>query len=177
MKDFSKSTYNFSTISVGQKLTYTGFLFFVVAGWVSILVFYLKETGLSYLSLVEYYRGNEEKFLFPKTFYALWETTHFHLFTIPVLFLILIHLFMLTRASVTWKLGALAGSLLGMALDMGSPWLIVYHHPAWAWVKIAGRVFLNAALVLLIVWPVWEMWFHSRRHPPDRVAPRHPHPS
>lgn len=158
MKDFSRSTYNFSTISAGQKLAYSSFLVLMLAGWLTMLAFYFKETGFSVPSLVEYYRGSETKMLFPKTFYALWEVTHYHLFTIPVVFLILIHLFMLTRSSFIWKLGLLTGSFLGMVLDIGTPWLIVYGHPGWAWGKMLGRVLLNGSLLLLIAWPLEEMW-------------------
>ena len=169
MKDFSRSTYNFSTISTGQKLTYSSFLVLMLAGWFTMIAFYFKETGFSIPSLVDYYRGNEERMLFPKTFYALWEVTHYHLFTIPVVFLVLIHLFMLARAGFVWKLGLLAASFTGMVLDLGTPWLMVYSHPAWAWGKFLGRLLLNGSLLILIGWPLWEMWV--RRCPKH---PRHP---
>ena len=164
MKDFSRHTYNFSTISKGQKWTYSAFLLFVIAGWATVLVFYFKETGLGVQALIDYYRGNEAKFLFPKTFYSLWETTHYHLFTYPVVFLILIHLFMLTKAGHRWKLGLLVSSTLGMALDIGTPWLIVYSHPAWAWGKILGRVLLNGSLFFLVFRPLREMWQAPKKH-------------
>ena len=45
MKDFSRQTYNFSTISIGQKLTYSSFLVLMLAGWLTMLAFYFRETG------------------------------------------------------------------------------------------------------------------------------------
>lgn len=171
MKDFSRPTYNFSTISIGQKLTYSSFLILMLAGWLTMIAFYFKETGFSVSSLAEYYRGNEQKMLFPKTFYALWEVTHTHLFTIPVVFLILIHLFMLTRSSFVWKLGLLMASFAGMVLDIGTPWLIVYSHPAWAWGKFLGRILLNGSLLILIGWPIREMWERRRVRPSRHSRP------
>jgi hypothetical protein len=163
VKDFSRKTYNFSALPLGQKLVYSSFLFFVILGWMTMLVFYAAKSGLSYETLLDYYRGNEEKMMYPKTFLELWEITHSHLFIMPLVFLVLIHLFMLTRAAVSWKVGVFLAGTLGMILDIGAPWLIVYVSPVAAWLKIAGRILLNGSLFFTVARPLAEMWARPKR--------------
>lgn len=171
MKDFSRSPYNFSTIRTEQKIIYTIFLGFMLLGILSILVFYLAKTGLGATSLVEYYRGNEEKMMFPKTFQELWEVTHFHLFTMPVIFLIFAHLFAMTRLPGRIKGGVMAGAAIGIFLDIGSGWLIVYGGPAFALLKMVGRLLLATSFPVFLATPIYEMWF--KRHRP-RASAHHP---
>lgn len=164
MKDFSKKNYQFYHLPAGQKLVYSSFLVFILFGWISIFTFYALKSGFDYQNLVDYYRGNEQRFMYPKSFLELWEITHFHLFTMPVVFLILVHLFMLTAAPNTWKAGLLFAGFAGMILDIGSPWLIVYWHPHAAVLKMAGRVLLNGSFLFLTVWPLKEMWSPRSKH-------------
>ena len=167
MKDFSRSQYNFSTIRREQKIIYSIFLGFMLLGIVSILVFYLVRTGLTGASLAEYYLGNEEKMMYPKTFQELWEVTHFHLFTMPVVYLIFAHLFAMTRASGRLKGAILLGAAAGIFLDLLSGWLIVYLGAGFVFFKIAGRWLLAASFPLFVAIPLYEMWFKKHKpHPP-----------
>ena len=171
MKDFSRSAYNFSTIRTEQKIIYTIFLGFMLMGILSILVFYLAKTGLGASSLVEYYRGNEEKMMYPKTFQELWEVTHFHLFTMPVIFLIFSHLFALTRVPGRVKGVVMLCAAAGMFLDIVSGWLIVYEGPFFVYLKILARLLLAASFPVFLAVPIHEMWFKKHR---PRAASQHP---
>ncbi len=164
MKDFSRSQYNFSTIRVEQKIIYTIFLGFMLLGILSILAFFLAKTGLRASSLVDYYRGNEQKMMYPKTFQELWEVTHFHLFTMPVIFLIFAHLFALTRASRRMKTAVLLCAALGLLLDILSGWLIVYAGAPFVICKIFGRCLLALSFSVFIATPIYEMWFKKTKH-------------
>ena len=171
MKDFSRAAYNFSTIRTEQKIIYTVFLGFMLLGIVSILVFYLAKTGLGVTSLMEYYRGNEEKLMYPKTFQELWEVTHFHLFTMPVIFLIFSHLFALTRVPGRIKGLVMLCAAAGMFLDIVSGWLIVYEGPAFVYLKILARLLLASSFPVFLAVPIYEMWFKKHR---PRAASHHP---
>ncbi len=164
MKDFSRSHYNFSTIRPEQKIIYTIFLFFVLLGVVSIAIFYATRTGWGPEGLRDYYLGNEDKMMYPKTFQELWEVTHFHVFTMPVVFLIFAHLFALTRVSPRAKAVVMLAGALGLLLDLGSGWLIVYAGAGFVWFKILGRGLLLLSFTAFIARPVYEMWFRKSRH-------------
>ncbi len=168
MKDFSKKSYNFATLPIGQKLVYSSFLFFMLLGWLTIFVFYIAKSGFSPQSLIDYYIGNESKMMYPKSFLELWEITHFHLFVMPVIFLILIHLLMLTHLDNSIKITLWSAGTLGLIFDMGAPWLVVYAHPSWVGLKILGRFLLNGSFLVMIVYPLFEMGY-----PPRRQRKRH----
>ena len=159
MKDFSRSHYNFSTIRVEQKIIYSIFLGFMLLGILSVLIFYLVRSGISANALVEYYRGNEAKMMYPKTFQELWEITHFHLFTMPLIFLVFAHLFALTRASRKMKAAVLLCAATGLFLDIVSGWLIVYVGASLVILKILGRCLLAFGFSAFIATPIYEMWF------------------
>ncbi len=163
MKSFTSKSYNFSTVHIGQKLVYSTFLIFTFCGWLSIISFYCKRTGFSFQSLINYYCGNEEKLQYTKTYLELWEVSHFHLFTIPVIFLILAHLYMLSQQSDRMKVGVFLGGLVGMALDIGSPWLMVYYSPNYVVLKMLGRILSNVSLLIFMTIPFYEMWFFRKK--------------
>ena len=169
MKDFSRPQYNFATIRTEQKIIYSIFLGFMLLGIVGILVFFLVKTGLTGAALVEYYRGNESKMMYPKTFQELWEVTHFHLFTMPVVFLIFAHLFALTHVSPRIKGAVLICAAVGIFLDLISGWLIVYLGAGLVFFKILGRWLLAASFPLFIAVPIYEMWF--KKHKPRHTGP------
>ena len=56
-------------------------------------------TGLSPQGIADHYRGSDATFGEPMSFRELAEITHFHLFTMPVVFMILVHVLYLTSAS------------------------------------------------------------------------------
>jgi len=158
MKSFTSKSYNFTTIALGQKLVYTTFLFFTMCGWVTILAFYFYRTGFGFQHLIDYYCGNEEKLQYTKSFLELWEVSHFHLFITPVIFLILAHLFMLSRWKDKRKVNVFLCGLLGMLLDIGSPWLMVYGHPWFVVLKVIGRILFHGSFFLFMWVPFHEMW-------------------
>jgi len=58
-------------------------------------------TGLSPQGIAEHYRRSDATFGEPMSFRELAEIAHFHLFTMPVVFMILIHVMYLTSASTS----------------------------------------------------------------------------
>jgi hypothetical protein len=166
MKDFSRHSYNFTTIAPLQKIIYTTFLVFTLLGFISIWTFYLAKTGIGPSAIVDYYRGNEEKILFAKTFQELWEVTHFHLFSVPLIYMVLAHLLALTRLSNRTKGLVMIGGALGILLDISAGWLIVYAAPGFVVFKIIGRLLLTVSFLAFLMIPVYEMWFkkHKPRH-------------
>ena len=65
---------------------------YVAALWVTNALLYFHKMGLSAASVVSYYRGNEELFLNPRSYQGLLEVSHFHLFAVGMLLLVLTHL-------------------------------------------------------------------------------------
>ena len=60
----------------------------------------------------------------PMTYRKLLEVTHFHLFTMPVVLLIVGHLFFATGAGARARIGWVGGGSGSVALHIATPWLV-----------------------------------------------------
>jgi hypothetical protein len=75
-------------------------------------------TSLSPSGIADHYRGSDTTFGEPMSFRELAEVTHFHLFTMPVVFMILVHVTYLTNATSGLKALVTWGGFGGVMLDV-----------------------------------------------------------
>ena len=87
------------------------------------------------------------------------ETTHFHLFTMPVVFLIMVHVLFLTMASSMIKVLSTWLAFIGVSLDLISPWLISYVSPLFVLLLLTGDILMLVSFLIMFVIPMYEMWF------------------
>ena len=136
---------------------------FFVFLWVTNLLLFLK-VGLSYESVVEYYRGSEESFRPPRSYMGLLEEAHFHFFSMAVLLVTLNHLFLFTGRGNTEKLLVITTSYGAAFLDIAGGWLVRYAAAEFAYVKIASFVVLQASLAYLMA--VVTFYLFGKREAP-----------
>ena len=115
-------------------------------------------TGLDPDGIAQHYRGSDERFGEPMSFRELAEITHFHLFTMPVVFIILIHVLYLTMASNTIKVSMTWAAFSGVFLDLVSPWLITYVSPIFVATMLTGDLLMVVSFLVMLVIPLYEMW-------------------
>jgi hypothetical protein len=94
------------------------------------------------------------------------EVTHAHLFSVPVLLLVLGHLFLLTSASARTKLACIGLAVAGAFLHLLAPWGVHYGGATLAWLYPMTGALLLFSFGLLLVVPVWDMWRPSTREDP-----------
>ena len=157
MQIFAQSDYRLSRFPFGAKVFYSLFLAFVLLGLLSSLGFMVAKSGVSTGTLAEYYR-QEEAGLGPKSFLELLETAHFHLFSMPIFFLVLGHIFLLTDVTPRWKMIVVCASFAALVLEIALPFLIVYASPAFAWLEHPTRLAFFATFLVLSLVPLREMW-------------------
>jgi hypothetical protein len=145
------------------RLLYTLFILTLFAGFLFTIYWAHSTTGLSYTGLAKHYLGSDETFGQPKSFRELAETTHFHFFTMPVVFLILCHVFYLTMAGQALKVIMTVLAFAGVVLDLASPWLILYVSPHFAVVMLLGDVLMVGAFLVMAGVPLYEMWVLQKR--------------
>ena len=92
------------------------------------------------------------------SFRELAEITHFHLFTMPVVFMILIHVMYLTNASHTLKAVVTWAGFGGVMLDLLSPWLISYVSPIFVLSMLTGDMLMTLRFLVMMIVPLYEMW-------------------
>jgi hypothetical protein len=119
---------------------------------------YFQKMSLSYDSVVSYYLGNEELFLSPRSYQGLLEVSHFHLFAMGMLLLVLTHLVLFIPVKGRTKAWLISLPFLAALLDEGSSWLVRFAHPNFAYLKITGFLLLQTSLAALIGLSLWAVF-------------------
>jgi hypothetical protein len=126
------------------------YAFYVAGLWVTNALLYFSRMGLTAASVVEYYLGSEERFLSPRSYQGLLEVSHFHLFAMGMLLLVLTHLALFVPVSPRAKAGLVVVPFVAALLDEGAGWLVRFVAPGFAYLKIAGFLLLQASLATLV---------------------------
>jgi hypothetical protein len=127
------------------------YVVYVAGLWVTNALLYFSKMDLSYGSVVAYYLGSEERFLQPRTYQGLLEVSHFHLFAMGMLLLVLTHLMLFVPISDRTKAWLIAVPFFSAFLDEGAGWAVRFLHPGFAVAKIAGFLLLQGSLAALCV--------------------------
>jgi hypothetical protein len=136
-----------------------------VAGlWLTNALLYFNKMSLTCTSVVEYYLGSEERFLSPRSYLGMLEVSHFHLFAMGMLLLVLTHLMLFVPVRNGIKAWLIALPFGAALLDEGASWLVRYGHPVFAYAKIAGFLLLQASLATLIGVSLWAVFTGSQSH-------------
>lgn len=86
------------------------------------------------------------------------ETFHFHLFTVPVVLLIVGHIFMLTALSLWTKIVVISAASIATFVHLLAPLLLRFGGAAWAPLMPISVVVASLGWLPMTVWPLWEMW-------------------
>ena len=135
------------------------YVLYVAGLWLTNALLYFQKMSLDPASVVEYYRGSEERFLAAKSFQGLLEVSHFHLFAMGMLLLVLTHLILFVPLADRTKLWLIVTPFASALLDEGAGWLVRFVGPGFAWLKVLGFLALQtslAALILLCLWSVFR---------------------
>ena len=158
MREFGKGGFSLRRAPAPLRLVYGAFVVLTVPGLLSQLAFHVGRIGLSPAAIALYYRGGEQGdvMAFPKTFGQLLEVTHAHAFTMPVVFLILAHLFVSTGASDRFKAVVLTVTFAGLFGDLLAPWLVRYVAAGCAWFALVAWTLEAAGSTVLVAVTGWE---------------------
>ncbi len=149
------------------RLIMTFFLVFMLLAGAVAMLLSGQKTGLDPAGAAAYYRGDEQGQLYPKEPAELLETTHFHLFIMPVVFLTTGHLFLMSAWSSRWKTFVVSSCFVYILLDVAKPWLIRYVSASWGVLAPINAALLGLTLLVCILVPIYEMWF---LHQPARTS-------
>ena len=131
---------------------------YVILLWVSNALLYFNKMTLAPSSVVNYYLGNEEQYLSPRTYQGLLEVSHFHLFAMGMLLLVLTHLILFIPVSGKVKAWLVSVPFLSGLISEGASWLVRFGGPEFAIVKVLGFLLLQASLAVLIVVSLWSVF-------------------
>lgn len=127
------------------------FLVYTVILWVTNGGLYFAKMSLDPASVVEYYRGSEERFLQPRSLLGLLEVLHFHSFAMGILLLTLTHLLLFVPLSMRVKAWGIALAFgAGLAGELAG-WGVRFVHPLFAYVKVAAFLLLEGTILALVL--------------------------
>ena len=188
MRQFASGGFRLWNLSVEAKVLYSAFCVLILCGIVSSALYYGDLVGSGLGGVRRYYGGESEeaaasassgaegsragpaiemppevearpqKIVVAVTYRKLLEVTHFHLFTMPVVLLIVGHLFFATALSPRAKLGWVGTASATVFLHIATPWLVRYVSPGLAFLHAFSGAAMTFAMGVLTVYPVFAMW-------------------
>ncbi len=138
------------------------YAFYVAGLWLTNALLYLNKMNLTPASVVEYYLGSDERFLSPRSYQGLLEVSHFHLFAMGMLLLVLTHLMLFAPLRNRTKAWLIVIPFFSALLDEGAGWLVRYASPHFAYAKIAGFLLLESSLAVLVTVALWSVFAGSQ---------------
>ncbi|HTO06505.1 MAG TPA: hypothetical protein VMR86_05545 [Myxococcota bacterium] len=130
---------------------------YVALLWVTNALLYFSKMSLTPASVVSYYLGSEQAFTEPRSYLGMLEISHFHLFAMGMLLMVLTHLVLFVPLGNRTKIALVVTPFLSALLDEGSGWLVRFVSPGFAWAKIAGFLALQGSLAALVGLAVWSV--------------------
>ena len=129
-----------------------GLALVLLAGfWVSNLALYFAHMSLDPASVVAYYRGDEARFMAPRSAESLLEVTHMHLPMFALVLLLLTHLLVFAPTHNAKKAALIVASFVSALLMEAAGWLTRFVHPGFAWLKLGAFVVFQLLLGGLVV--------------------------
>ena len=157
MHVFIKSGYRLARTSLETKIAYSGFLGLMLPGIASMVALSVR-VGLTPHAIAAYYRGGDGELSFPKEFGQLMETAHFHIFSLPIVLLVLTHLLFATGCPPRLRLVISVASFLGAILEIGSPFAVRYWSADFAITVLIGWILLSAGMLAAVLFSLWALW-------------------
>ncbi len=137
---------------------------YVVGLWLTNGLLYFSKMGLTAASVVDYYLGSEDLFLSPRSYEGLLEVSHFHLFAMGMLLLVLTHLMLFIPVRSNIKIWLIVVPFVSALVEEGSGWLVRFASPHFAYLKIAGFLMLEMSLAVLVGLSLWSVFAGSQRN-------------
>ncbi len=137
---------------------------YVALLWVTNGLLYFSKMSLAPASVVAYYLGSEERYLAARSYQGLLEVSHFHLFAVGMLLLVMTHLMLFVPLAGRWKAWLISVPFLAGIVDEGAGWIVRYGGANFAIVKVAGFLLLQGSLAVLIGVSLWAVFIGTQEN-------------
>lgn len=131
---------------------------YVALLWLTNALLYFNKMSLHPDSVVRYYLGSPEEFLNPRSYQGLLEVSHFHLFAMGMLLLVLTHLMLFVPLKNGIKALLIVVPFASALLDEGASWMVRYGGVHFAIFKVVGFLLLQTSLAVLVLISLWSVF-------------------
>jgi hypothetical protein len=192
LRQFSSSGFRLWNLGREARVLYSAFCGLIFLGIVSSVMYYEDLVGTGTRGISRYYAGaaqapppapaaakggapggptvelpeeaeRGQPIVVPVSYRKLLEVTHFHLFTMPVVLLIVAHLFLATGLSDRAKLAWIVAAVASVAGHLATPWIVRYAGPRLAVLHAVSGLALTVTMSVLTLYPVTVMWRRPSR--------------
>jgi len=200
MRQFGSSGFRLWNLGADAKTLYTAFCLLTFAGVISSALYYRELVGVGTTGIRRYYAGENDEpepepapaaqpppggpaievppeaaearppIVVAVSYRKLLEVTHFHLLTMPVVLLIVGHLFLATGLSERAKRAWLIAGVVSVSLHLATPWL-VRAAAGLAPLHALSGIALTVTMSVLTLYPVAAMWRRPGAVVDRRVGP------
>lgn len=127
------------------------FLAYTFILWVTNAGLYFSRMSIMPSSVMDYYLGNEDRFLQPRSLIGMLEVLHFHSFAMGILLLTLTHLLLFVPISARVKAFGIAASFAAGIGDELAGWGVRFVHPLFAYAKVFFFLTLEGTILCLMI--------------------------
>jgi hypothetical protein len=174
MRYFASSSFHISSLAPGLKLVVSLYLLTVLMGLGFSAAKFMQRMDLTTASVESYYLGDgsdEELGIFgdeevgepPKSNRFLVDVAHPHMFTVPLILLVICHLAHLSRINVAVLATLDIGAFFGFFSLFGVPWFLSAAPGFFGPVMIIGGTLLTVCLSALCLIALVSMWWRRPR--------------
>lgn len=164
MKFLSQGRSALANFNRPMKISLSFFVLFILLGLVSSLALAHQQTSFEVERAQKYYLGNENdpeavEFFVAKSYRQLLETTHFHLYIMPVIYLAFIHLYFLSSRGEFEKSALSTITFTSLLLEIATPWLIRFCSGKWAplfWISGIGITLPTLWMSFICLKELWS---------------------
>lgn len=140
------------------------YVLYVGGLWVTNTLLYFNKMNLAPSSVAEYYLGDEDTYREPKSYQGMLEVSHYHLFAMGMLLLVLTHLMLFVPLGNGTRALLIVVPFVAALVDEGASWGIRYLGAGFAWVKVAGFLTLQLSLAALMAASLWAVFAGSQEN-------------
>ncbi len=202
MKQFASPGFRVWNLSPPAKVLYSAFCVLTLLGIASSALYYGALVGGGLQGIRAYYAGEEaapangdgrdahpapgpamdlpqesRPLVVAMSYRKLLEVTHFHLFTMPVILLIVGHLFFATGIGDRAKLGWISAASASVVLHIATPWLVRFGGGGLAPLHAFSGGFMGVCMTVVTAYPAYAMWFKRAEERPGGSPPRSGQPA
>lgn len=163
MKEFRNLKTGTKTISDVTKKIYIYFLLMTLFSYLIMIFLSVSRSSYNITDVSNYYKGNISNEIYGKSYGELLELTHFHIFSIPVILLILTHVYALIFKNGKLSKLVVYGSFISSTIYIFSPWLIKYLSVNFSYLFLLSRILFGACLLELTIHPLIILVLDSKK--------------
>lgn len=161
MREFKGRGHTLGRLEPSAKVLYTAFLLFLLLGLGSAALLHGDGLGTDPATAAAWWRGDEAQMTYPKSYRQLLELTHFHLFTEPVVWLVVSHLYGLGSPRGWGRVAPPLLTLLAMLGQITLPWLVVYVGAGFAALLLPTHLLMGGGLGFMALVSLRDLWWPS----------------